>query len=557
MKTRRSKFLMGLLIIVIVVLAIIGWSAVRRKTLIGKAVTITRVTIRGEKTPTAALAVPYSRDQYSYDYLNTAIDLNKDGKFAAYQVDGKTQQEWIVQNMAARVRTQEGNSFGFQLLDPAADDRHNFPTVVMLTNSPVTQWDGRPRGSAASRSLTVTSITEDEIGDRMRLTPAGTGDTGPVSGNAAPDNREVPNQPPSEGAGRGQGAPAPEVQKLQPPPADIDVFHANVPDITQAVNECVPTSTTNSLLWMGEQYDFKDKLPATAADIITELKQDMHWDQNGVVTDTHFLPGKEAFVKRHKLPLVTHKISDQQFDLTIMKKIAAELEKGQDVELVLEFGHYDAQGHYARTGGHMVTTVGVRQTGQAFFIELHDPLSPGPEKLDIYQVDGTRVIDYRYQGQDVTYIRLAIAESPIESPAATPPAKNSTTAVPRTTANPAAESDSSTTTVTKTLRPKTYSPSDYYDATHVSMKVLLLDGVRYPLYQFYGYTDASVCSAPYYSSSMVGIPVYSMDFDPKQDPDPTGCGFGQIGKRTVDRVILTGDEFTELSNKIQHLRFGN
>src|SRR3990167_1526131 len=231
---------------------------------------------------------------------------------------------------------------------------------------------------------------------------------------------------------------------------EFDVFHdGDMPDITQAKNECVPTSTANSLLWLAQKNKFSDKMPKTGAEIISELKTDLKWSATGVKVEEDYLTGKQAFIERHKLPLATHLVGSKAFDLNIVAKIAQELRKGQDVEIHLVYFQEKADGSWQQSGAHMVTAVGARgaRDGQQT-IEIHDPLSPGPSKLDIYKVNGSNVKDYKYG--TMTYIKQAYAESPVTPPAtppddsstptnATPPTINSTVTPPARTVRPAIE----------------------------------------------------------------------------------------------------------------------
>ncbi|MBI4022998.1 hypothetical protein HY375_02450 [Candidatus Berkelbacteria bacterium] len=539
----------------LVVLALVIWVATDQGSVyIGPNVTIVRPTYQGEPLPIATLSIPYQADDPYFDTINVVVDLNQDGVFAAYQTaDGVTQEEWVVQNFSARVVTGEGNSFGFALPDPGADMRTQLPVVIALSEEPLSMWAGETSENLETHATAVTAIETDEISRRMVLDPTGEGDTGFGSvGLAQAATSEAPHRPPSssDATNGADGAPG-EVKK------EFNVFHGGVPDVTQRENECVPTSTANSLMWLAEKYNFKDKLPGDVQAVIAELKEDMKWQAaSGVTTDLNFFPGKDAFVKRHNLPLVTHWVSETQFDLEIMDKIATELQKGQDVEVSLEYGQYDAEGQYHRTGGHMVTAVGARRMGNGdVYLEIHDPLSPGPELLDLYRIDGTRVIDYRYQARaGVTYIRKAIAESPIEQPVVEEP-RTPIDAATKQAIGDELTGEAETTTI-KTVQPKTYAPSTYYDETHVSMKVLVLNGARYPLYQFWGYDDPSECSADHYHAAMAGLPVYSLDYQPLDNPDPTGCGFGAIADLSVEQRILTVEEFESIQTTISNRQLG-
>jgi hypothetical protein len=58
---------------------------------------------------------------------------------------------------------------------------------------------------------------------------------------------------------------------------------------------------------------------------------------------------------------------------------------------------------------------------------IHDPASPGPVKKDVYEVKGTRVVNYKYAGTTTAYIKYAYAESVVDAP---PPPKSTRTPVP-------------------------------------------------------------------------------------------------------------------------------
>jgi len=71
------------------------------------------------------------------------------------------------------------------------------------------------------------------------------------------------------------------------------------------------------------------------------------------------------------------------------------------------------------TGRHMVTVVAALEDG---IIGIHDPLSKAPgfgitkRKMDIYKLDGTKVVNYRFQNDKETHVRFAFADSPLPRP---------------------------------------------------------------------------------------------------------------------------------------------
>lgn len=450
MKTSQK---MGILVFVILIMLVIFGYRMQAshidQTLISKEIIVRRASVDDKKTENAYVSIPYTRDSEQYTFVNVAIDFNLDGKFASYKIENKTQEEWVSRNMPARVLAQEGNSFGFALVDLTAEERHDFPLVALLTKNQLTAWDDSESKGSVMQKINVTTIEPDEVRPRFKPDPTGLRDGGFPHNPFVPNfaralEKSPPDRPPLDVLGERVGATEyvpldipitideTEAPSLEVPTvtAPFNEFHADVPDFTQGENECVPTSTANSLRWLAQENDFEGRLPNSDFQIIEELKRDFLWTSGGVYTDQDFLPGKQAFISRYNLPLETHQIGRGAFDPNIVAFIAEELRKGQDIEIVMEYGSYDARGRYSREGGHMVTVVDAYTELGDLFLDFHDPLSPGPGRLDIYRINGTRVENYRYQGNTTTFIRKAYAESPI------PPAPPDAT-VPLTTPPPA------------------------------------------------------------------------------------------------------------------------
>lgn len=397
---------------------------------IGPDLGLTRVVMNGQKTTAAYASIPYLRDSTDYTYLNVAIDLNHDGKIAAYTASGATQEEWVVRNLPSRVLTAEGAHADFRLSDLAVDSQQNFPVAVVLTTDSLTDWRGKSIPYSAFQKTIVASITQDEISTRAQLDPNKLGSTGTTEGTTtsatdftpppAPPTSSATDTTGSTGGNQGTGQPVKD-KTVSTLAKEFNVFHSGVPDMDQKHNECVPTSTANSLRWLAKENKFTDKLPISNTELLGELKDDMKWvKEGGVVVDQDFLSGKNSFVTAHALPITTHEVGSKPFDVNIVAKIALELQKGQDVEIDLEYGKFKDDGSYERVGGHMVTVVGAEGTRDGQYLDIHDPLSPGPDTLDRYKVNGSHLIDYRYEGDYVTYIRYAFAESPSVPPSEPP-----------------------------------------------------------------------------------------------------------------------------------------
>jgi len=190
------------------------------------------------------------------------------------------------------------------------------------------------------------------------------------------------NDPAGEEAALGPG-PAP----LPPPPVRvIDGFlRGGVPDMKQFTNECGPTSTANSMLWLIDKYDLPtDKLPKHTdgnidqAALELELAKAMKpgWVPSELVGKNRGYPGldrgefeagKKKFMKDKGLPVRVHGGVDtvdaqeaKAFDFT--KK---ELKRGQDVEFLI---------NWPGGGAHWVTVVGYIDNGKdQKTLIVHDP----------------------------------------------------------------------------------------------------------------------------------------------------------------------------------------
>ncbi len=405
--------------------------------IIGKEATIRRVVFGSERTENAYLSLSYTADSRKYFYINIVIDFNKDGKFASYERDGKTQEEWAIQNMETKIFANEGGNYDFKLTDVNVDDQKDFPTKIILTKDPLENWQGKKLRQSGYQTTKIPSIEVDDFSTRFTLHPEGKTSAGFTENLFTPafaQSEQIPNLPPQDsesdatktGEAQGQTGQSKTKEKtIETLAKEFEVFNGDVPDITQGKNECAPTSIANSLLWLSKKNNFTDKIPKTQGELINELKGDLKWGVNKGVLDEDFIPGKEAFAKRHKISIETHRVNAKDYDINIVAKIAQELRKGQDVEIGIEYWKKQADGKWEVVGGHWMTAVGATGTKDSQTIFVHDPASPGPSLLDIYKVDGTRIIDYRYQGDAVAYIQYAVAESPVTPPPTVPPSDSS------------------------------------------------------------------------------------------------------------------------------------
>jgi hypothetical protein len=436
MPHRKKRFLPAALVL----LAVGAWLLARPKpdlTLIGE-VTATRIAYKGELTPSAHVTVPFARKDDAYRVANVAIDLNKDGKFAAYAVTGGTQEEWLVRNSRAKV-IEGANTFSFEIVDADVPTRNHFDLVAMLTADPIEAWDGKIRGKSAAAEAKISSFRTEDFGDLFAAHPEYGGAGGLLGDFPDPpsDAPTPPDETPKErfttpdpeaymtdASAAAGGAPAgaaavgvtPAADALPAQGSDFEVFQEGVPDRFQGHNECVPTSISNGLHWLAKRYGFEDRMPDTQEETMNELKPDLDWRREyGANMRDDVLPAKVAFTARHDLPIYSHRISDRKHDLDIVRKIAAELKKGQAVEIAVGYYTWNADTEeWKRGGGHMVSGVGAFGSNGQTYLGLHDPLSPESGALDIYHVEGARMDGYRYRGNTVVYIEWAYAQSPKE-----------------------------------------------------------------------------------------------------------------------------------------------
>ncbi len=420
----------------LVLLLIGAWYATRPTpdmTLIGE-VSATRIHYKGEATPAAHVTVPFTRKDDAYTFANVAIDLNKDGKFAAYPASGgATQEEWVVRNSRAKV-IEGANTFSFDIVDADVPTRNQFKLVAVLTGEPIGDWDGSVHRKSAATEATIAAFKTEDFGGLFTAHPENGGAGGllgdfpappadaPDPEMAAPKERFKTKDPEAymtdaSGGDVPGAAAAGAVPAADAPPAlgsDFEVFQPGVPDRFQAHNECVPTSISNGLTWLAERYGFKDKMPDTQEETMNELKPDLGWlQESGANMRDNVLPAKVAFTERHDLPIYSHRIESRTRDNDIVRKIAVELKKGQAVEIAIGYYTWNSETvKWDRHGGHMVSGVGAFGSNGQTYLGLHDPLSPETGALDMYPVRGARMDNYRYRGDTTVFIEWAYAQSP-------------------------------------------------------------------------------------------------------------------------------------------------
>jgi hypothetical protein len=180
----------------------------------------------------------------------------------------------------------------------------------------------------------------------------------------------------------GTGAPAGGV--AQSGGTIVSYLRGGVPDIAQKTNECGPTSTANSLLWLAKQYKFQNKLPATNDALILDLMKAMTGSNArpfGGLSGNQLFDGKVSYIKDKSLPLVVHggngdihAKGGRVFDF-----IKDELNDGEDVEFLILWPGLNARSHW-------VTAVGYGISGTRLFLDVNDP-DDGKNGMVVWELD--------------------------------------------------------------------------------------------------------------------------------------------------------------------------
>lgn len=228
------------------------------------------------------------------------------------------------------------------------------------------------------------------------------------------------------------GPPTPVAPPVAPPPppdvAKIEGYlRGGVADIKQYWNECGPTATANSLIWLAQKHGFSDKLPRKPDGSIDQqalvlmLAQTM---KPGFAPDNS-LPDKQGYSDRGYAGLARGEletgklkfISDNGLPLVVeggstdanaqgantFGFVKNELSKGQDVEFLIQ---------WPNDGYHWVTVVGQIDAGKDNkTLIVHDPLFGNGNHYWRMKDDGTLT-------SPVGIASRAVAESMVPEPSA-------------------------------------------------------------------------------------------------------------------------------------------
>ncbi len=360
-----------------------GSGTVMAEGVIGDPISLVLFTRHDHPTGSAMVEVPFTEDLEGAVTFTVSFDLDRDGVFTAEEI--------AVDHVSAPARTEFPSAFPvlfsrskrLEDLEPLTSE-HDVPVRVVIEDLP-------GGGTGALVKETEVERATFEIAGAFHPPPVGFTGGGPFD-NAGAAIIEFVVPPARAGGG------------------DVNVHNDGVPDLKprkKKPNECFPLASANSLLWLAKKHKFEDKMPATSDDLADELDGDVGWTKKGT-EDAKMVDGKDAFARRHGIPLVNKKIDNEVTDgqSNLWDKIVSELQDGEDVELIIKKKETAvAKG----TAGHAVTVVGANSKKGKKYVTVHDVLTR--EGNDTYEVgrDG-RLIGYSALGGKY-FVEFIISES--------------------------------------------------------------------------------------------------------------------------------------------------
>jgi len=468
--------------IIIIIAGGVWFSFGRTEKVMGEQIELIAYTADGENLGGGVISLPFIKDLTADEmrYASMALDLNRNGEFEAT--------EWIVQNSPARIYKDYRNNFPIDLNAVNLDDSSPLLALAVLTKSPSEQ---SPEDNATEKVETQVIFKYHELAEILGFNVPGA----------------------SEDLKRG---PAP-VFSLQIPQAfaqggEINASRdANIPDLPQGPMECSAVATANNLISLAGEHGQLDKLPQNARDLVNELKADMQFN-NGIV-NSNFKAGKDAFVARHNLPIVTRRITNPTFaDLTTA------LNSGGAVELSTRM--IQSASGQASTG-HTMTLVGANQSATGSqSVQVHDSASPsGADTLNLGKAQTP-------SGQEFLVVNYPLWDGVV------------------------IVDDIFVQNWTEPEHADTGSQTDLGEEMS-RIEVLVIGGSYYPKSQFRISRQDACDSDHYHGGTVYGLRnKTSNQIISINDPAPTNCGFGRVAEVPVELIDITLDQSTELIKNI-------
>jgi hypothetical protein len=392
----NKKKIIGV-VVVVIVLALGVWfffsSGLVNPSVKLSGASLERVVMKGP-TDSGYLSFSFASERTKPVFVNAFLDLNGDGKYEAYDVGGKRQEEHVVVDFPASVVSGEAAGYPVKLVDRSVDGKRDIKGVAIFSA-------GKTASSSPDHSdgvpFTIASVDVQDMSDFMDV-----GNTdGKRRGFSVPDMTSVRTAvlPIANAQGAGGERPTEYFAKSN-----------DLPDTNQNYNECAPTAVSNNVRFLAKKYKFENRIPSDTRELINELKADLSWDDG--VFDSDFIAGKNAFFARRGIPIVTHQIGTKN-DVDIHYKIFEEMRKGQAVELSVSFFDTDPDGTMHPAGGHMIAVSSVYRVEGKNYVAINDSATrskPGEVKSEYYEMNGDMIPNYN----GTAFIDFAYAQSPTD-----------------------------------------------------------------------------------------------------------------------------------------------
>lgn len=384
---------------------------------------LVRTTFEGQESEIGFITIPFLRNEAEGLVVNAAADFNGDGVIAGYEVDGRIQEEWIVQNTLMFI-TDTAYTVYFEIVDPDIVVGDEVEVIVAAGESDVSApWDGvAPEGSAIIEDLvTIGALDVENLVDPA---PGGVG-AGLVTTARAQEDANF-------------GDPGDEVRTG--PGGNGEVFmRKGLPDVTQGPNTCVGHSIANSLSWLARKCSFTDRFqqdvgtPKGVNDLSTSILEvydsveGLLFDNLGVfkgVRNDKILEGKQKLTNDLNLPIQNRLLSRGAGEFRF-NDIKRAMNDGCDVEVMLVMLDVDTG---SSTGlGHAVTLAGYSDGPGGKSFVVHDPgTATFNDTHKLSESDrGGLTFSYIFEGRKrnalVDLILIECCVSPTPTPTPTPP----------------------------------------------------------------------------------------------------------------------------------------
>ncbi|GEM_PF-2886857 len=124
---------------------------------------LVRTTFEGEESEIGFITIPFLRDEAEGLVVNAAADFNGDGVIASYEVDGRTQEEWVVQNTLMFI-TDTAYTVYFEIVDSGILPGDDIDVIVAAGDADVSSpWDGEiPENAAGIEDVVTIGILDVE-----------------------------------------------------------------------------------------------------------------------------------------------------------------------------------------------------------------------------------------------------------------------------------------------------------------------------------------------------------------------------------------------------------